>query len=62
MPKTQQQSACRNVPQKNHLKISGFRQLPVLAKDEDIAAAIMTTGPVAVNIDASGNDFALYRY
>jgi hypothetical protein len=62
MPTTQQQSACQNVPQKQHLKISGFKQLPVQSKDDVIMAAIMNNGPVAVDIDASGNDFGLYKY
>ncbi len=62
MPKTKQQSSCHNVPQKNHLRISGFRQLPIQSRDEEIMAAIINNGPVAVDIDASGNDFGLYRY
>ena len=31
------------------------------ARDEDIMVAIMNNGPVAVNIDCKGNDFAYYR-
>ena len=44
-----------------HISIRGYQMLPHPSSDEAIMTAIMNNGPVAVNIDSSGNDFAYYK-
>ena len=59
--------ACKNDPSKSHAHISGFGSLGrgvghnCPATDDEIKTALINNGPIGFMLDASGNDFMLYR-
>ena len=60
--------ACRNNPDRFHARISGHgfiwsdHSQNRIISDETMMTMIMNNGPIGVALDASGSDFAQYRW